>query len=158
MDATFNLEKAVFNYRVAAIMIENNHVLIHKQINDKHWALPGGRVEILEDSQTCIKREIKEELGLDVKVNNLLWITENFFEYNNKNFHEIGLYYKVSLTEGKFNVNNEAFYGEEGERLIYKWTPISELDDILLYPEFLKNSLKEIPSTPRHFIIGKYSI
>lgn len=76
MDATFHLEKAIFNYRVAAVMIENNHVLIHKQINDKHWSLPGGRVEILEDSQTSIRRELNEELGLDVKVYNLHWITE----------------------------------------------------------------------------------
>jgi ADP-ribose pyrophosphatase YjhB (NUDIX family) len=158
MDATFHLEKAIFNYRVAEVMIENNHVLIHKQINDKHWSLPGGRVEILEDSQTSIKRELNEELGLDVKVNNLLWITENFFEYNNKDFHEIGLYYRVSLTEGKFTLSNEAFYGEEGESLIYKWSPISELNDFQLYPEFLKTSLKEIPSTPKHLIIGKYSI
>lgn len=29
MDATFYMEKAVFNYRVAAIMIVDNHVLIH---------------------------------------------------------------------------------------------------------------------------------
>ncbi|USK31254.1 NUDIX hydrolase (plasmid) [Bacillus sp. CMF21] len=158
MDATFNLKRAVFNYRVAAIMIENNHVLIHKQKNDSHWALPGGRVEVLEDSQTSIKREVKEELGLDVKVNNLLWITENFFEYNEKDFHEIGLYYEVALTEGNFNVIKEVFYGEEGERLINKWIPISQLDDIALYPEFLKTSLKEIPSSPKHLIIGKYSI
>lgn len=126
-------------------------------INIGH-CLEGGRVKILEDSKTSIKREIKEELGLDVKVDNLIWITENFFEYNNKNFHEIGLYYKVSLTEGNFNVHKEAFYGEEGGRLIYKWTPISELDDMLLYPEFLKNSLKKIPSNPIHLIIGKCSI
>nr|CDQ32705.1 hypothetical protein BN993_02127 [Virgibacillus halodenitrificans] len=28
MDATFKLENAVFNYRVAAIMVEKNHLLI----------------------------------------------------------------------------------------------------------------------------------
>lgn len=158
MDATFYIENAVFNYRVAGIMIENGHVLLHKQVNDMHWALPGGRVEVLEDSKACIIREIKEELGFNVIVNNLLWITENFFKYNERDFHEIGFYYKVSSAEGTTNFSKEAFYGEEGERLIYKWTPINELDNILLYPEFLKTSLKDLPSTPQHLIIGKYKM
>jgi len=156
MDATFNLETAVFNYRVAAIMIEKNHVLVHKQVNDQHWALPGGRVEVLEDSRTSITREIKEELGIDIIVNNLLWFTENFFEYNHKNFHEIGLYYQVSF-ESKPKFSSEGFYGEEGERLIYKWTPIDELGDLLLYPEFLKSSLKKLPKSTEHVVIGKNS-
>lgn len=34
MDATFHLDNAVFNVRVAGIMIENGHVLIHKQVSD----------------------------------------------------------------------------------------------------------------------------
>jgi len=154
MDATFNTETAVFNYRVAAVMIEKNHVLVHKQVNDQHWSLPGGRVEVLEDSRTSITREIKEELGLDIIVNNLLWFTENFFEYNHKNFHEIGLYYEVSFkSQPKFS--SDAFYGEEGERLIYKWTPIDKLGDLVLYPEFLKSSLKKLPMSTGHVVIGK---
>ncbi|WP_156958464.1 hypothetical protein [Virgibacillus sp. SK37] len=48
MDATFKLENAVFNYRVAAVMLEKNHLLLHKQVNDNYWALPGGRVKVLE--------------------------------------------------------------------------------------------------------------
>jgi 8-oxo-dGTP pyrophosphatase MutT (NUDIX family) len=158
MDATFYMETAVFNYRVAAIMIVDNHVLIHKQVKDEHWALPGGRVELLEDSQTSIVREVKEELGIDVKVDRLLWFTENFFDYNNKNYHEIGLYYKVSPTDGRFSMQSEAFFGEEGDRLIYQWVPISELENIMLYPEFIKKSLTDLPEAPKHLIIKKYSI
>lgn len=155
MDTTFHIEKAVFNYRVAAIMVMDGHVLIHRQAHEQHWALPGGRVVLMEDSQTSIIREIKEELGFDVKVDRLLWFTENFFDYNEKNFHEIGLYYLVSLTEGHFPFTNAPFHGEEGERLLYQWVPIDELDKIMLYPEFLRTSLKEIPSTTKHLVINK---
>lgn len=45
-----------------------------------------------------------------------------------------------------------------GERLIYKWTPISEIDNITLYPEFLKNGLKELTSAPKHLIINDYKM
>ena len=158
MDATFYMKTAVFNYRVAAIMIVDNHVLIHKQVKDEHWALPGGRVELLEDSQTSIVREVKEELGIDVKVDRLLWFTENFFDYNNKNYHEIGLYYKVSPTDGRFSMQSEAFFGEEGDWLVYQWVPIGQLENILLYPEFVRTSLTELPDAPKHLIIKQYSI
>jgi 8-oxo-dGTP pyrophosphatase MutT (NUDIX family) len=158
MDATFYMDKAVFNYRVAAVMIVDNHVLIHKQVKDEHWALPGGRVELLEDSQTSVVREVKEELGMDVKVERLLWFTENFFDYNHKNYHEIGLYYKVSPQNGSFNFHKEEFFGEEGERLIYQWVPISNLEEIKLYPEFIRTSLSELPDAPQHLVVHKYSI
>lgn len=55
---------------------------IYSYINkftDNHLALPGGRVEVLENSQSCMIREMKEELGFDVKLNRLFWITENYF-------------------------------------------------------------------------------
>jgi hypothetical protein len=32
------------------------------------WELPGGRIEIGENSLECLKREIREELSLEVKV------------------------------------------------------------------------------------------
>ncbi|MFD3449847.1 NUDIX hydrolase [Microbacteriaceae bacterium 4G12] len=158
MDAVFQVNNAVFNYRVAGVFIENGHVLLHKQINDEHWALPGGRVEVLEDSKTALKREMQEELGLNVTVNNLLWSTENFFEYNHKKFHEIGLYYSISLENCISNFTQEAFYGIEGERLICKWVPLRDLDHIILHPQFLKTSLREIPTGPQHLIIREYEM
>lgn len=158
MDATFYMEKTVFNYRVAAVMVVNNHILVHRQADDDHWALPGGRVTVMEDSHTSIVREVKEELGIDVKVDRLLWFTENFFDYKHRDFHEIGLYYHVSPLEGSFNFQADAFFGEEGERLVYQWVPISQLEQIELYPEFIRTSLHALPETPHHLIVKQYSI
>lgn len=53
----FKTEKAIFNYRVAGIWIEDGHVLLHKAVNESNWSLPGGRVEIAEEAQVSIKRE-----------------------------------------------------------------------------------------------------
>lgn len=158
MDATFHMETAVFNYRVAAVMVVDGHVLIHKQVKDQHWALPGGRVELMEDSQTSIIREMKEELGFDVEVDRLLWLTENFFDYNNKKYHEIGLYYKVEITDENFRFTTEPFYGEEGDKLIYHWVPIHQLNNVLLYPEFLINSLDNLPMVTKQLIVDQYKI
>lgn len=151
MDAVFKVKTGVFNYRVAGVMIKNSHILLHKQVSDEHWALPGGRVKVFEDSVVGIKREFMEELGVLVKVENLLWVTENFFTYNGANFHELGFYYQVSSE--KMMKHDDAFYGHEGERLIYQWVPINKLDEVTLYPEFLKTSLKSLPPNTQHIII-----
>lgn len=152
MDAVFETDKAVFNYRVAGVWIQDGHVLLHKSVNDNHWALPGGRVEITEESQKGLFREFQEELGIDVKVERLLWSVENFFDFNGTNFHEIGFYYKVSLKDD-YKFSTEEFYGMEGDHLIYKWIPIDDLDELSLQPEFLKAEIKDIPMNPKHIVV-----
>ncbi|SEM20146.1 ADP-ribose pyrophosphatase YjhB, NUDIX family [Mesobacillus persicus] len=152
MDAVFKVEEGVFNYRVAGVLIENDHILLHKQVNDTHWALPGGRVQILEDSATAVKREIHEELGLSVQVQNLLWVTENFFTYNHNQYHEIGFYYQL-LSQPEAMKDQESFFGLEGERLLYQWVPLHDLEQIELHPTFLKTALQKIPASPEHIVI-----
>jgi len=33
-----------------------------------YWILPGGKLEMGESLENCVKREIKEEVGIDVKI------------------------------------------------------------------------------------------
>lgn len=64
--------------RAAAILIENNRMLIVKQevTATRHWSLPGGHLEFGETLEQCLKRELKEETGLDIKVIELIYITD----------------------------------------------------------------------------------
>ncbi|OZU89425.1 NUDIX hydrolase [Virgibacillus indicus] len=151
MDLVFKTGKAVFNYRVAGIWIKNDHVLIHKDVNDTKWALPGGRAEMFEDSRNTLIREFQEELAVKAETGRLLWIVENFFSYRGTEFHEIGLYYEV-VGESSLLFQSDAFHGEEGERLIYKWLPIGELDTVELYPAFLRKGLRALPAYTEHLI------
>lgn len=153
MDAVFKTDLAVFNYRVAGVWILDDHVLIHKNVNDKHWALPGGRAKVMEESKTALCREFQEELSLDVKVNRLLWTTENFFHYDGKPFHEIAFYYQVTANND-YELRLGEFTGtEEDKHLVYQWVPIEKLDEMLLQPNFLKSGIKNIPPHPEHIII-----
>ncbi|RKQ32938.1 NUDIX hydrolase [Oceanobacillus halophilus] len=154
MDVVFRTEQGTFNFRVAGVYIENNHILIHKDVNDTSWSLPGGRVKISEVSIESLKREFQEELNWDIQVSQLHWIVENFFTYHSANFHEIGFYYRVKAVGEKFH--KEPFFGKEGNRLLYQWVSIDEIQNIELMPTFLSSALKHIPEHTVHFVTEKY--
>ena len=71
-----------FKYRVSGILLKNNKILVCKINNNEFYCLPGGHVELLEDSQSAMLREFKEETLIDAKVEKLLFMTENFFKDN----------------------------------------------------------------------------
>ena len=60
-DITFILDGIKFNCRVATIIRNDDKVLLHKNINDDFYALPGGRIKSGEDSETALSREFTEK-------------------------------------------------------------------------------------------------
>ncbi|WP_318614508.1 NUDIX hydrolase [Sporosarcina sp. YIM B06819] len=153
MDVVFQTAQGVFNFRVAGIWIENGHVLVHRDVNESNWSLPGGRVAIAEDSQSSLTREFREELGIDVQVDRMALVIENFFEHGGKNYHEIGFYYVVTADSNFASIQEKPFHGIEGERLIFKWMPLEKLDTVELYPECLRTYLQELQSNVQHLVV-----
>ncbi|WP_342504982.1 NUDIX hydrolase [Sporosarcina sp. FSL K6-2383] len=153
MDVVFQTEQAVFNYRVAGIWIENGHVLLHRDVNESNWSLPGGRVSIAEDSQSSLRREFREELGIDIQIDRMSLVIENFFEYRERDFHEIGFYYDVTAKKNFASFDEKPFYGIEGERLIFQWIPLEGLDQVDLHPVCLRASLQKSQPHIQHFVV-----
>lgn len=153
----FDQGKNRFNYRAAGLCVHDGYVLLHQMEGQDFWALPGGRVEMGENSRETLKREMQEELGADIKVGRLLWFMETFFEYEeeDRHFHELGLYFLFSLP-GSFPYldKTKTFQGAEDEvPLIFKWFPLSEIDnDFTLHPTFLRNAIHNLPNTTVHVI------
>ena len=59
----------------AAIIISDNKVLIAERAPGQNlagkWEFPGGKIEPGETLQECLKREIREELDVDIEVMDL---------------------------------------------------------------------------------------
>lgn len=146
-----------FTFRVAAVIIEQNRVLLQKSENGLYWFLPGGRVEFLEPAAEALAREMREELGAVAVIERLLWVHENFFFHRERENHELGLYYLTRLTETSL-LSHECFEGIEDEnqnlpqRLWFRWFSLeaSTLKAITIYPTFLQHSLLSIPDQVTH--------
>lgn len=156
---TFTRNNVRFTYRVVGVAIDNGYVLLHRAESDDFWALPGGRAELLEPGAQSLRREMREELNAEVEVVRLLWVAENFFHYH-QDCHELGLYFLIDL-EPDFPHYDKTrpFYGIENGpggdmnlRLIFRWFPLDELEQVPLYPTFLRQGLSDIPQQPRHVV------
>lgn len=145
MDLTLKTSEGLFNHRVAAVIVCDNKILAQKNTDTNEYYLPGGRVAFGETSENAVIREILEELKVTVNDYRPLWINECFFVDNGKKFHEIGIYYLVSLYGTGFNNYEPVFQTYEGKRVnTYEWLDIDNLNDVLLYPLFLKTEIKNI--------------
>lgn len=56
-----------------------------EKIDGGLWTVPGGKVEPNEHIINALKREVKEEVNLDIE--NYKWINEDVFLSDNKYFH-----------------------------------------------------------------------
>ncbi|WP_439556518.1 NUDIX hydrolase [Dyadobacter sp.] len=140
---------ALFNYRVAGVAILNGKILLHKTPSDNFWSLPGGRAEIFEFSKDTLAREMLEETGMEVKVGEMLWVSENFFQYTGKRYHEIGFYFSMEIPGLE---SQSDFLGSEGaEDLLFKWIDVNALKTERIYPAFLAEELAMNPLRTKHF-------
>lgn len=57
MDLTLDVKNYKLNVRAAGVIIHNKKILVHRDVNKNHYCLPGGRVEIGENSAKTIERE-----------------------------------------------------------------------------------------------------
>jgi 8-oxo-dGTP pyrophosphatase MutT (NUDIX family) len=133
-----------FNLRAAAVIFEDEYVLLHQMQGDDFWCLPGGRVEPGEDAAQTVIREMREEIGACVRIERAFCFVENFFTYNGRPNHEIGLYFVAHLESGSPLLDLEvSHHGFEGnKRLTFSWVSRQRLSEVDVRPEFLRQLLQ----------------
>lgn len=88
-------------------------------------------------------------------------IGENYFPWGNKPCQQIGLYYLVSLCnetqiplDGILKAYDEI--GNERIDLDFCWIPLSQVNDIKLYPLEIKEDILSPPKNIKHFVTYRY--
>lgn len=86
--------------------------------------LPGGFVDPRESAEETCKRELFEELQLEVYISNLKYLTSlpNVYQYKEIDYNTIDLFYEYTVSE-KFQVKLDI--SEISEAV---WIPLKELD------------------------------
>ena len=148
---SFETAAGRFNYRVAGVALMANRVLLHRREGDDFWTLPGGRPQAMESAGEALRREMREELGVQVTVGRLLWLVENFFTFEGARYHELLLCFEMAC--GDLASGLDDFEGVEGDRrLLFQWCPLESLAGLPLRPAFLAPALRTLPATPVHVV------
>jgi len=52
----------------AVVFSKDDYILLVRSDSDNPWSIPGGRVQDGEDADEALKRELREETGLAVRI------------------------------------------------------------------------------------------
>ena len=85
------------------------------------WEFPGGKIEPGESCEIALKREIQEELGVDIIIENLLCTTE----YDYPSFHLTMHCYLCNVASGEIELR---------EHKSSRWLTADRLDDVSWLP------------------------
>ena len=109
----------------AAVVINDRKVLIaRRKADDKlagFWEFPGGKIEDKETPQECLKRELKEELGIETTVGDIL--CESIYKYGHGGFKILAL---------QTNLYSKDFVLSSHDKI--DWVPIHNLLNYKLLP------------------------
>lgn len=102
------LDYKIPSVSVNAIIEDKGKVLLVKRRKEPfkgYWSLPGGYVEYGESVEEALRREVKEEVGIDIEIDRLLNVYSDPFRHIAK--HTIAIVYKASIVNGKISNNEE---------------------------------------------------
>lgn len=138
-DVSIMIENVKFNFRAGLIIECGDEVLVEVNPEIDFVTLPGGRVKTMETSKEGLKREIYEELNYKIKDKecNLRGIIENFFEYDNKKYHELYFLYKIQIDENHKLYKNKLI-NKDSKKTYFKWVKKNNLAKENLLPKVLR--------------------
>lgn len=131
-------KKKPYFHVAAGVILNKGKILITRRPEGTHlagmWEFPGGKKRQEENLEECLRREINEELGIDIRVGAPISSVEHEYEQKKVTLH----FYYCSVEAG-------APMPLEGQ--VLEWVSPKSLDDYLFPPpdRELINHLKKGP-------------
>ncbi|SFM21313.1 NUDIX domain-containing protein [Salibacterium qingdaonense] len=96
----------------AALVNENEEILLVKRRDNEKWAMPGGTMEEGENLAACVKREVREETGYDIEVTGIVGTYTNpgtVIAYSDGEVRrEFLILYEARITGGEMQLDAES--------------------------------------------------
>ena len=108
----------------AFILNEKNELLLqlrNKAPEEEYWSIPGGKVELFETFEEAVKREVKEEIGVEVQVIDLLGICDHIIQ--NEERHWVSPSFLCRIVKGEPQIM------EPTKHLDMRWFPVDNLPE-----------------------------
>jgi 8-oxo-dGTP diphosphatase len=108
----------------AGVLVEGGRVLLTQRKAGSHlagaWEFPGGKVEPGEDPRSALERELREELGIEVRVGEIVDVT--FHRYEDAGKAVLRVFYEAARTR-------ESAEPRALDVAAYRWATRDELRD-----------------------------
>lgn len=147
-DLTLQTDFGKFNARIGVLAFQDGKILMQKHVKNNYYFTPGGRIAFGDDTLTTAKRELEEELHLQLDSFELAAFIENFFSYDNEDYHEMAIYYRTELPEGFVPPTEEV----SGKPICFEWLPIQSLENFDIRPVVIKENIDALTQGFQHFI------
>jgi 8-oxo-dGTP diphosphatase len=102
---------------VAGVVVDDRgRALLIQRRDNHHWEPPGGVLELGESIDDGLRREVREETGLDVEPEMLTGV------YKNMNHGIIALVFRCRVTGGEIGVSDET--------TAFRWVTESDISEL----------------------------
>ncbi len=133
-----------------AILRYDGHLLVFEGYDpikqQTFYRLVGGGIEFGEYGHETIVREVREELGAEIKDVRYAGALENIFTFAGEKGHEIALLYEADFVDRRYCESPELeAHEDDGSALKVLWRPISFFVEgcAPLYPDGILKWLRE---------------
>lgn len=108
----------------------------------------GGRVHYDESTQEAVRREVQEELGIDLEIDRPLFLHESFFDdvYSGDHFHEIAVYYLMKNSGALDHIVCDSVTSMNDREQCH-WIALEDLDRVEALPKAVFSELNQLPSS-----------
>ncbi len=130
--------------RSRCIIERDNKILLQREKTGV-YSVPGGRVEFLESIPFTVIREMREEAGIEVVPDRLVYIVETLNERKGRPRHEILFYFKCSLLSGHPR--------GEFKNMVFEWRNPLEVKDNFWPPGMAERIAEDMPEFEKAYFI-----